>query len=172
MKKLIVFLFAIISLFLFYYILLPSPQFPNPPPDAVQSNEPADVETSLRRAYFTNLNRQEVIEHYEKEFNRGFFCTPRLNYPPEEAQTLIRDQTKSTFLEELVHPLRESLFINGFEPKTEQYQVIIDGVKWKQKIIIKYVPSSIYVRLVVLTITIVSVIFMVREYKYAKNEKF
>ncbi len=155
---------------LFYYVSLPNPDFPKPPSEFVQSFEPADVETSLRRGYYTNLGRAEVIAHYEKEFNNGFtIYTPRLNYPPEEAQVLIRDQTKSTFLEEIVHPLRESLYINGFEPKTEEYVPVIDGVRWKQKVIVRYVPSVISIRLLVLSLSFVSTLFLINQ---IKNEKY
>jgi len=170
MGKVFKIIFLFVSVFLFIYVLLPNPEFPKPPPDAVQSMEPADTETLLRRAYFTNLNRQEVIEHYKKEFNKGFsIYTPRLNYPPEESATIIRDQTRSTYLEELVHPLRESVFINGFEPKSEKDTIIIDGVNWNQKIIVRFVPSSPWIRLIVLALTIASLLLLVREYKYAKK---
>jgi len=155
---------------LFYYVSLPNPDFPKPPAEFVQSFEPADVETTLRRGYYTNLSRAEVITHYEKEFNRGFnVFSPRLNYPPEEAQTLIRDQTKSTFLEEIVHPFRESLYVNGFEPKTEEYVPIIDGVRWDQKVIVRYSPSQVWIRVLVLALALVATLLLVREYKYAKN---
>jgi hypothetical protein len=54
---------SVIFLVLFWYISLPNPEFPKPPADAVQSNEPADVESPSRRAYFTNLTREDVIIH-------------------------------------------------------------------------------------------------------------
>ncbi|KKP48358.1 MAG: hypothetical protein UR39_C0001G0153 [Candidatus Woesebacteria bacterium GW2011_GWA1_33_30] len=165
MKKILKILFFIASLFLLFYVLPQSPEFPKPLPASVQSFEPADVETPLRRGYYTNLTRQEIIEHYQKEFNEGFIYTPRLNYPPEEAPALIRDQTKSTFLEELVHPLRESLFINGFESKKTIYQLVIDGVTWDQKVIVRYVPSAIWLRVLIVFLTIVSTIVLMREYQ-------
>ena len=152
MKRLIVLLISIsLTVILFVYVFPNSQSFPNPPSDSVQSKEPADTENPLRRAYFTNLNRQEVINHYKKEFNSFsfIFYTPRLNYPPEESATIIRDQTRSTYLEEIVHPLRESLYINGFEPKSEKDTIIIEGKRWNQKIIVRYVPSSFSTRLVV-----------------------
>src|SRR3989344_9066600 len=105
MQKLIIVLFFIFSLPLFYYVSLPNPELPDIPPNSVQSNQPADVETPLRRGYYTNLSREEVIEFYKNEFNKkNKLYTLRLNYPPEESQTIIRDQTRSTYLEELVHP--------------------------------------------------------------------
>ena len=152
------------------YVLPKSPEFPKPPSDFVQSGEPADVETLLRRGYYTNLTRAEVINHYEKEFNQGFnVYTPRLNYPPEDAPELIRDQTKSTFLEEIVHPLRESIYINGFEPKTEEYAQFYKGVRYNQKIIVRYVPSSSWTRVLILCLTFVSALALIKEYKYGKN---
>ncbi len=149
--RIIYFLFALIFL---GYLSLPNFEFPKPPPDSLQSNEPADTETSLRRAYFTNYTREEVIEHYLKQMKRSPISniplpTYRLNYPPEEAQTIIRDQTRSTFLEEIVHPLRESVFVNGFEPKESKDTIFIDGRLWRQKIIIRYIPSNLFVRIVI-----------------------
>ena len=170
MKKLLVILFFISSVLLFVYVNLPNPEFPEPPTDSLRSKDPADSETSLRRAYFTNLTREEVINHYKKEFNKGFnIYTPRLNYPPEESQTIIRDQTMSTFLEEIVHPLRESIYINGFEPKLKKDTIIIEGRNWRQKIIIRYVPSSIWIRFLVLGLTLATTFVLVREYSYVKK---
>lgn len=145
------FFFLAFFITLSVYVYPTSPEFPQPPSGSVQSNEPADVESPLRRGYYTNLSRAEVLAHYEKEFNQGFYYAPRLNYPPEEAPALIRDQTKSTFLEEITHPLRESIYINGFEPKEEQYAQFFGGVRYKQKIIVRYVPSNNWVRLAIIT---------------------
>lgn len=162
--------FVIFFILLTIYVYPKSPDFPNPPSDFVQSFEPADVETPLRRGYYTNLSRQEVISYYEKEFNTGFnIYTPRLNYPPEEAPVLIRDQTKSTFLEELVHPLRESLYINGFEPKTEEYAQFYKGIRYNQRIIVRYVPSSEWVRMVVVAMTVISSYLLFVEYINVKK---
>lgn len=142
-------LILVFTILLLVYVYPVSPEFPKPPNDFVQSFEPADVETPLRRGYYTNMTRQEVIAHYETEFNLGFIYSPRLNYPPEEAQTIIRDQTKSTFLEEIAHPMRESLYINGFEPKEEQYAQFYEGTRYNQKIIVRYVPSQLIHRVLV-----------------------
>ncbi len=177
MNKLIKALIFSISVVLLVYVVPTSPDFPKPPSDFVQSMEPGDVETPLRRGYFTNLGRDEVINHYEKEFNRGFTVynqrfdvyTPRLNYPPEEAPALIRDQTKSTFLEEIVHPFRESIYINGFEPKSEEYAQFYKGVRYNQKIIIRYIPSELWIRVVAVIGSMLSFYFLFKEYQYAKK---
>lgn len=172
MKKILNILVVLAFVPLFYYVSFPSPEFPAPLPDAVQSDQPADVEDTLRRGYYTNLSRDEVISHYEKEFNKGFsLYTPRLNYPPEDAPVLIRDQTKSTFLEELTHPFRESLYINGFEPKTEEYAQYLHGVRYRQKVIVRYVPSKLSVRIIILGLSLVATLFLINEYGGIKIKK-
>jgi hypothetical protein len=148
MKKGLRIIIVLIFSALFVYTLIPSPQFPEPMSGFFQSGEPGDVETPLRRGYYTNATRQEVMDHYMNEF-KGY----SLNYPPEEAETIIRDQTKSTFLEEIVHPLRESVYINGFEPNTPEYAIVINGTAWRQKITIKYIPSRVYVRSFIVLLT-------------------
>jgi hypothetical protein len=166
MKLLLKILYVFFSVIFLSYLALPNPEFPSPPPDALQSDEPADTETPLRRAYFTNLTREEVMNHYKNQLIKSSFVgiplpTYRLNYPPEEAQTIIRDQTRSTFLEEIVHPFRESVFVNGFEPKTAKDAIFIGGRDWRQKIIIRFVPSVTYIRLIigVLTLSLIPVLY-------------
>ncbi len=169
MNMFLKFFFLVFFITLSVYVYPASPEFPKPPEGAVQSNEPADVESPYRRGYYTNLSRAEVLTHYEKEFNQGFYYAPRLNYPPEEAPALIRDQTKSTFLEEITHPLRESIYINGFEPKEEQYAQFFEGVRYKQKIIVRYVPSNNWVRLAVIAGSTIFGYLLFLEYINAKK---
>jgi len=146
-------LVTIAALVALAYTLLPAPDFPAPPPGSVQSMEEADIETPLKRAYFTNYTREQVVEHYKDQFRYRAF-TLRLNYPPEEAQTLIRDQARATYLEELVHPLRESLFINGFVPYLAKDDIHYKGIHYEEKITIKYIPSSIFVRAPIAVISV------------------
>jgi hypothetical protein len=166
MKAIVKYLFILFSIVYLAYLSLPSPEFPTPPPNSVQSQEPADTESPLRHAYFTDYTREEVLTWYKNQFNYSPFMelaplpTYRLNYPPEEAYGIIRDQTRSTFLEEIVHPFRESLFINGFEPKVEKDAINIDGKKWRQKITVRWVPSSVYSRILVGILTIFCVWFI------------
>lgn len=164
MKKVFKMLLVLFFGLMFFYTLIPSPKFPNPPPDSLQSTERGDSEDlTVRRAYFTNLTREEVMKHYQKEF-KGY----RLNYPPEEAFAIIRDQTRSTFLEEIVHPFRESIFINGFEPKNAKDAIEIEGLPWRQKITVKYFPSNIFLRsfVVILTGVISLLLFNVWSKRY------
>lgn len=158
--------YIITSIIFFVYLIIPNPTFPNKPEEALQSDEPADIESFYRRAYFTNLDREEVMRHYLAEMKEvGLFRlklpTYRLNYPPEESQTIIRDQTRSTYLEEIVHPFRESIYVNGFEPKNEKDKIFIQEKLWVQKIIIKQINSTVFVRFLIglMCITIIPVIF-------------
>jgi hypothetical protein len=159
MKKLLLIIPILLSLVFLFYLSLPNPSFPLSPEDSLQSDEPADTETPLRRAYFTNATREEVMQFYQNQF-KGF----RLNYPPEESKSLIRDQTRSTFLEEIVHPFRESIYVNGFEPKEAKDAIFIAEKPWRQKIIIRYVPSNVFIRLGVATATLILVWFLIKEW--------
>ena len=152
-KKILNIFYAIFCIAGILYLALPNYTFPEPPTDSIQSEEPADLETPLRRGYFTNHTREEVLAWYKQQFDRSSFMgiklpTLLLNYPPENAQTIIRDQTGSTFLQEFAHPFRESIYINGFKPPSDNNRPIffVGGKPWQQKIIIRYVPSSIWVR--------------------------
>lgn len=149
---------------------MPNPTFPEPPSDALQSNESADTETPLRKAYFTNYTREEVMIHYKNEFEKPMFFgiflpSYRLNYPPEEAQTIIRDQTRSTFLEEIVHPFRESVYINGFKPSLQKDAIFIEGKDWYQKITVRFVPSNSLIRITVVVLALVLVVVVGKEWE-------
>lgn len=154
--------FFLISILFLIYVSIPEPQFPEPLKGSFQSQEPSDVETPLRRGYFTNKFRNEVMNHYRTHFGWGI----RLNYPPEESQKLIRDQTKSTYLEEIVHPFRESLFVSGYETREDEGEFVKDGKPWKNKVIVKFVRSNFLTRISVVFVTLFAFWFLVREWVY------
>lgn len=154
MKKTLTALYIVLSAVLLFYVLLPNFDFPVPPPNSLQSQEPADTEISFRRAYFTDYDRGQVLAWYKNEMSKStFFGIPLptylLNYPPEDAQTIIRDQTRSSYLQEVVHPMRESVYINGFSPPAsdEKDAINIAGKTWQQKITVRFIPSPLIVRL-------------------------
>jgi hypothetical protein len=170
-KKIFRLLYLVFSLALLCYLALPAPSMPAPLPDSVKSDEPADLESPFRVGFYTDLTREEVISYYKSQFSYSpllgiEFPSFRLNYPPEEAQTLIRDQTASTFLEELAHPGRESLYINGYEPKVDQNPVVAVGRPWKQKVIIRYVRSVSFVRLAVGVLALMVLYMLIIEGKH------
>ncbi len=148
------------------YLSVPNSSFPEKTIESLQSDEPADTEDLNRRSYFTNMNRAEIMSFYLDQMNNKSFLgitmpTYRLNYPPEEAQKIIRDQTRSTFLEEIVHPFRESVFVNGFEPTNSKDEIFINEKVWRQKITVKQVESNLYFRLIVgfFCVVLIPVIF-------------
>lgn len=181
--KAIVFLVKLIFFAVFLalsgYLLLPTPSFPQHPPFFLVSHEPADLETPLRRGYYTDTPREEIMNHYKNAlccitvfgFNLKM-PTLRLNYPPEEAKVLIRDLTKSTFLEELVHPLRESVFINGFEPKDDKDNITFQGKKYRQKVTVRYVPSSPLLRVLIPLIALGALFIILREWAVSIKQFF
>jgi hypothetical protein len=148
MRTLFRLVFILFSAIFLIYLARPIPTFPSPPEDSTQSTEPADSETEKRRAYFTDYSRDQVIDHYKKQVAQNNL-TLRLNYPPEDAQTLIRDQTRSVYLEELVEPLRFSLFINGFEPRVAKDDIWYKGRHYNAKITIRYVETALAKRLII-----------------------
>ncbi len=169
MNKLAKALFVVFGISLLVYLAWPAPPFPDTLWDFVSSTEPADKETSLRRGYYTNLTREQLMDHYYEQFWWG----ERLNYPPEEAQTIIRDQTKATFLEEVVHPMRESIFIAGNELGTDRGSFQVGGVSFKQKVIVKYVGSNVYLRLLLGMLTLLLIWLLTKEWiSTIKNTKW
>ncbi len=174
MLKILKLIFTLFCLVFLFYLVLPNPTFPTPPTDAQISKEPGDNENPLRRAYFTNATREQVMDNYKSQFDKSPLLgiklpTYRLNYGPEESQAIIRDQTRSTFLEEVVHPFRESVFVNGFEPKEAKDAVVIDATQWRQKITVRYVPSNVFVRIITALITLALAFVLMREYSNVKK---
>jgi hypothetical protein len=162
-------LVVVFGLVLLRYLLIQNHPFPAPPPGAIQSNEPADTESPNRRAYFTKYTRDQIIGHYKAQLE--YIPLVRLNYPPEEANRIIRDQTKSWYLEELVHPLRSSIFINGFIPQRDSDRIFIEGEQYYQKITILYVESNRGTRIFVGLVIILTMLILVRSAKLLLNGK-
>lgn len=173
-KILRAFVIVIVSIFLIY-LLIPAPQFPDSLPNSPQSQEPGDLlDLDHFRAYFTNFTRQEVLEHYQRQFQHpgvfGIIPSYRLNYPPEDAFTYIADQTLSNYLEEIVFPLRESLYVNGYEPGPEDDQIAFEGTPYKAKITIRYYKSNLFARLFVAGLSLFAIWILGKEYKNVWKE--
>src|SRR3989304_7623866 len=168
MNKIQRIIYCSFAILLLLYLFLPNQPFPEPPDYFLQSYEPADVESSLRRGYYNDSKRQDVINYYRTKFDSFSFFGENfqifsfnLNYPPEDSQNLIRDQTRSTYLEELVHPLRESFFINGFEPARDNDQIFINDHNYCQKTIVKKVETGLLERVVVGVTALISIYILI-----------
>lgn len=150
--KLFNIIFVFISLLFICYLVLPSPQFPEPIPDSPQSQEPGDtIDLTRKRAYFSNNDRLIITNHYYQQFqipNFSFIKPIRLNYPPEEADWHIDPHTRSSYLEEYVFPLRESIFVNGYQPKDNEDQIAFEGTPYMTKVTVRYVQSNVMIRVV------------------------
>jgi len=148
-------------------LVLPAPVIPNLP-GALKSTEPGDTfQIPGVWAYYTDLSRQEVIDFYQEALAKSpFLKVPlikyRLNHPPEYARETIIDTHKNNFYEELVHPLRESLFISGWIPKEDKVYLAnskekpitefnVDGQTFQGKITLYHVTSPLWARLLVWT---------------------
>jgi len=147
-----------------FYLLLPAPELPPPDlPESVKSDLPGDtVQLTNVSAYFSNKNRHEVLSFYTDYFSRSKFLhipllTYRLNHPPEKARQVFRETKRSWYLEEIVHPLRGSLFVNGFEEGkridgkviVEKKKLVYQGREWKNKISLRWFYSPGWARLLV-----------------------
>lgn len=145
-------------------MLLPGPNsiddFP-PLPDSTKSNLSGDTwQVPNVAAYFSNQMRGFVIPYYYQMYkNLNTLPVPpmRLNYPPEFAFTAIKDQTHSTYLEEFLYPLKGSLFINGYEPFTQDGQpkfrgaarLDYEGKIYGTKTTLKLYPAPFWVKIVI-----------------------
>lgn len=157
--------FLIIAFFLgTIYLVLPAPSnFPDLP-GSLKSVEPGDTtQIANVSAYYTDLPREEVVDFYTNYFSRSTFLnipliTYKLNHPPERIREVLRDTQQSTFVEEIVHPLRESVFINGFEWNNDPFTLpskriknilFINGKTYQFKITVFYQGTRIWQRLLV-----------------------
>ena len=111
-------------------------------------------------AYFSNNFRNFIIRFYLENYQQKTwlpFPPLRLNHPPEYSWNVIKKHTDSTFLEELVYPLRDSLYVNGFEPynedKTPKYwgaaTMTENGHAWYTKTTLRFYPSNLLVKVLV-----------------------
>ena len=144
------------------YVAIPVPSsvtvFP-PLPTSTKSNLDGDTwQNPNLVAYLSDFRRGYITNFYKDYFTKihifGFIIPPvSLNHPPEYAYKYIRDQQESTFLEEYVYPLRESLFVNGYDPLVEgimikgQLSFMSVHVMYKEqffdtKTTIRYYPSN------------------------------
>lgn len=133
-----------------------------PIPSSAKSSLAGDniAQVSNVAAYFSDNYRKFTVSFYSKVFqDLSHFPLPplRLNHPPEYSWNVIKKHTDSTYIEELVYPLRDSLYVNGFEPFYPDGNPKFWGsTKFSEneqtfftKTTIRYFPSQIIVRIIV-----------------------
>lgn len=150
------------------YLSIPSPKI-SELSESLKSQEPGDTwQNPNTMAFFTNKDREQVINEYRETFKLNFFGYKipnlRLNYRPEDTGTYVRKHIDSYYLEEIVIPFRESIFINGWDPKKsptlahlsekelETTKIIVDGVEFQSKITVRWYQSKMLYRIIVFAI--------------------
>ena len=159
MKILIKIFLGLIYILGVFYLVLPNPVYPDLTSSTL-SDEPGDTwQHTDQKAFFTDKIRLEVMQELQEAFSLPFLPSFRLNYRPEETTQFVREQVESSYLEEIIHPLRESLFVNGWEPQNSpKWQAVPYNnrpriEKYDQyyyaKITLRLVESPIWARLLV-----------------------
>lgn len=174
MKKSTIIIASVVYFFGIIYLTLPSPSLPDLD-NSVRSTEEGDtIQHPDQKAFYTNVERKDVIKEMQSKFvvKIGNFVIPsmRLNYRPEETKEFVREQTPSSYLEEIVYPFRESLFVNGFEPANSPIyrnwaakdvpKVIHLQVNYFGKVTLRPVYSPIWARVLVWTLIFPSIYFV------------
>lgn len=173
MKK----VFIIFSLLLLIYMLWPGPSKISdfkPVPVSDRSQLEGDtIQIPNVAGYFSNNFRAFVVPFYLANYQqlvRLPFPPLRLNHPPEYSWQTIKKYTESTYLEELVYPLRDSLYVNGFEPfysdgKPKFWgstQFSVSGQNWYTKTTLRFYPSKVIVRILVWLGIITTLYFLIK----------
>ena len=158
MKK----IFVVFSFLLLIYMLWPGPtKISNfkPLPDSDKSTLEGDtIQIPNVAAYFSDNYREFVVPFYSRDYqslSRLPFPPLVLNHPPEYSWSVIKKHTDSTYIEELYYPLRDSLFVNGFEPFYAQggpkywgaTKFEVEGKALFTKTTLRFYPSSFMAKL-------------------------
>ena len=173
-KKVFLTILIIFNILAVVYLVSPVPTLPDLE-NSVKSDLPGDtIQIANISGYFTNLSRPDVINFYKKNYSSFFRIN--LNHPPEKAKEVIVDTIQSYYLEELVLPFKESLYINGFEwekdvftkpEKRMKNKIFYQDQQYSSKITIRRFPVSIFNRLFTFFITETGIIFAFFVYKKA-----
>ncbi len=143
-------------------------------PNSVKSTLAGDThQISNVAGYFSNNYRNFVVNFYLDDYikkNWWPFPPLKLNHPPEFSWNVIKKHTDSTYLEEVVYPLRDSLYINGFEPFNEDGTPRYWGAttfsenahSWYTKTTLRFYPSGLPVKFIVWLGIVTSVLLLYR----------
>lgn len=167
--------FTIFSALLLIYMIWPGPSKISdfkPLPNSDKSKLEGDtIQIPNVAGYFSDNFREFVVPFYLKDFqNLNHFLFPplRLNHPPEYSWTAIKKHTDSTYLEELIYPLRSSLYVNGFEPFYSDgipkfwgsVKFEVEGQSWFTKTTLRFYPANLLVRIAVWLGIVVSIFWL------------
>lgn len=179
---------ALVYLLGLVYLILPARTVADLP-GALKSDEPGDTwQNPGQSAYFTDLTRDQVMKFYQTSFSLHLgpisIKPYRLNYRPEDTATYVRGYIDSYYLEELVLPFRDSLFVNGWTPKlspqfanlpqTEKDKAMINikGQPFDSKITLRPYYSSLWARVLVWTLVFPVGYFVIVQFMKSINYFF
>lgn len=143
-----------------------------PLPDSAKSTLSGDtVQIPNVSAYFSNHYRNFVIPFYFENYRQNYrfpFPPLRLNHPPQYSWEVIKKHTDSTYLEEFVYPLRNSLYVSGLEMFNPDGSRIFtgaplleeDGKIWLTKTNLRLYTSNVLARIVVWGGIVISTVFL------------
>lgn len=149
-KKIGIFLFFIFNLAAILYLVWPLPTIPDLTSSLKSTEEGDTIQMENVSGYFTDLKRAQVMAFYYQNYN--FPLRIRLNHPPEKAHQIFRDTIQTYYLEELVIPFKQSLFINGYEwqndvftkpEKRDAYKVRVGERVYRSKVNTRTFTASI-----------------------------
>lgn len=179
--------FVVFQILLLIYLILPGPSRIDdfdPLPNSYKSWLDGDtVQVPNVAAYFSDNFRADAINFYKNIYQSKLLLPIppiRLNYPPEYSFYTVKQHTDSTYLEEFIYPLRDSFFVNGFEPFLEDLSPrwwgalefkTPDGAYYHTKVTLRYYPSNIFLRLILWALIGVAIIYLYRLGKEVLVEK-
>lgn len=166
------------------YLTLPTPATPDLSA-SVRSDEAGDTwQHPDQKGFYTDLTRSEVIGEMQRKFALKLesitLPSYRLNYRPEESFQFVRDQVSSNYLEEIVYPLRDSLFVNGWEPRNAPINRNVDpehlpdnlykGTYYLSKVTLRPVTSPVWARVLVWTLIFPASYLVWKSLKYSLKD--
>lgn len=173
--------YIIFSVLLLIYMLWPGPSkisdFKALPSSDKSTLEGDTIQIPNVSAYFSNNFREFVVPFYSENhqlLSHLPFPPLKLNHPPEYSWVVIKRHTDTTYLEELVYPLRDSLYVNGLEPYYSDGTAKFWGATkfeigqkaWFTKVTLRYYPSNVVTRFLVWLLICISIVWL---YKLGKK---
>ncbi len=180
-KKYKIIVTVVIYLVGFFYMFTPAPNVPDLS-NSTRSDESGDTwQHPDQKAFYTNMTRSQVISEIQTKFSNStlgsLFSSYRLNYPPEESYSLVRDQVPASYLEEIVYPMHSSLFVNGWEPQNapaysqlppeSKPKAMYKNNNYLSKVTLRPVYSHIWSRLLIWTLAMPTAYLAFRSFKHS-----
>lgn len=169
--------FHLFSILLLLYMIWPGPSSIKsfkPLPSSFKSQLEGDtVQIPNVSAYFSNNFRELAVPYYLSNYQNNThlpFPPLRLNRPPEYSWIAIKKHTDSTYIEELVYPLRDSLYVNGYEPfysdGTPKFwgstKFTAGTQDYYTKTTLRFYPSKLIIRILVWLGIVSSIYFLMK----------